>query len=284
MLRLNRLDWVMEYLSLLKIKLPPFESNSETQFFYESEAHGEALARLLYLVSDRGMGMGAMTGEIGSGKTMILNVLGSRLRQDLYTTIKIHTAHLPFERILMEINHQLRGEEDETLNEDKYYLLKDFERLLNEKIGSVGKHLILILDEAQFLSEDCLEELKCLTNYNQQKAMLTIILSGQPELKLKLSALPQIFQRLGMFCHLKNLGYDDVKPYLRHRLKTAGVDGDDIFDEGIVDPLFAFSKGCPRQINRVCKLAVDRACLMKKERMDAEMIRMIISDIEKHFG
>jgi len=62
-----------------------------------------------------------VSGEIGSGKTMILNVLSSRLRQDLYTMIKIHTAHLPFERILMEINHQLRGAEDETLNDDKYY-------------------------------------------------------------------------------------------------------------------------------------------------------------------
>lgn len=274
----------MEYLSLLKIKLPPFESNSEAQFFYESEAHSEALARLLYLVSDRGMGMGAMTGEIGSGKTMILNVLGSRLRKDLYTMIKIHTAHLPFERILMEINHQLRGEEDKIYSEDKYYLLKEFERLLNDRIGSTEKHLILVLDEAQFLSEECLEELKCLTNYNQQKALLTIILSGQPELKSKLSALPQIFQRLGMFCHLKNLGQEDIKPYLQHRLKTAGIEEDNIFDDGILDPLFTFSNGCPRQINRVCKLAVDRACLMKKERIDTEMIRMIISDIEKHFG
>lgn len=274
----------MEYLSLLKIKLPPFESNSETQFFYESEAHGEALARLIYLVSDRGMGMGAMTGEIGSGKTMILNVLSSRLRQDLYTMIKIHTAHLPFERILMEINHQLRGAEDETLNDDKYYLLKEFEKLMNEKIGAEGKHLILVLDEAQFLSEQCLEELKCLTNYNQQQPLLTVILSGQPELKPKLSALPQIFQRLGMFCHLNNLGQEDIKPYLQHRLKTAGVDGTEIFDDGIIDPLFSFSGGCPRQINRVCKLAVDRACLMKKERVDTEMIQMIISDIEKHFG
>lgn len=274
----------MEYLSLLKIKLPPFESNSEAQFFYESEAHGEALARLLYLVSDRGMGMGAMTGEIGSGKTMILNVLGARLRQDLYTIIKIHTAHLPFERLLMEINHQLRGGEAETPSEDKYYLLKEFEQLMNDHVGSAGKHLILILDEAQFLSEECLEELKCLTNYNQQESLLTIIFSGQPELKPKLSALPQIFQRLGMFCHLKNLGYDDVKPYLQHRLKTAGVEGRDIFDDGIIAPLFTFSNGCPRQINRVCKLAVDRACLMKKQSVDAEMIEMIIADIEKHFG
>ena len=97
-------------------------------------------------------------------------------------------------------------------------------------------------------------------------------------------ALPQIFQRLGMFCHLKNLTRADVKPYIQHRLRTAGAEGVNIFNDSVIDPLFAFSKGCPRQINRVCKLAVDRACLMKKEGVDADMIRMITSDIEKHFG
>ncbi|QHI70238.1 ExeA family protein [Tichowtungia aerotolerans] len=266
------------------MRQPPFESNCDAQFFYESEAHGEALARLLYLVSDRGMGMGAMTGEIGSGKTMVLNVLGSRLRKDLYTTIKLHTAHLPFEHILAEINQQLRGSGDAPGNNDKYYQLKEFEGMLHNKVGAIGKHLILVLDESQFLSKECLDELKCLTNYNQQESLLTIILSGQPELKEKLSSLPQIYQRLGMFCYLKNLRYEEVAPYLQHRLKTAGAEKLDIFEEDSIDPLFSFSGGCPRQINRVCKLAVDRACLMKKDRIDAEMIRMIVRDIEKHFG
>lgn len=274
----------MEYLSFWKMRQPPFETNCDEQFFYESEAHGEALARLLYLVSDRGMGMGAMTGEIGSGKTMVLNVLTARLRKDLYTTVKVHTAHLPFEHILAEINQQLRDKGDVSRNDDKYYLLKEFEQLLRDKISSIGKHLIVILDEAQFLSEECLDELKCLTNYNQQETVLTLILSGQPELKARLSALPQIYQRLGMFCYLKNLRYEEVAPYLEHRLKAAGAERTDIFEPNSIDPLFTFSGGCPRQINRVCKLAVDRACLMKKDHVDADMIRMIVRDIEKHFG
>ena len=275
----------MEYQSLWEMRKPPFESNCDADFFYESEAHGEALARLLYLVSDRGMGMGAMTGEIGSGKTMILSVLSSRLRKDLYTTIRLHTAHLPFEHILAEINQQLRGKGDIKTGEDKYFLLKEFEQLLQNKVASIGKHLILILDEAQFLSTECLDELKCLTNYNQQEPAITIILSGQPELKERLSSLPQVYQRLGMFCYLKNLRYEEVTPYLRHRLKAAGADENaTIFDPDSIDPLFSFSGGCPRQINRVCKLAVDRACLMKKELVDADMIRMIVRDIEKHFG
>jgi general secretion pathway protein A len=274
----------MDYLSFWEMRQAPFEANSEALFFYESEAHGEALARLLYLVSDQGMGIGALTGEIGSGKTMILNVLTSRLRKDIYTVIKIHTAHLPFEHILAEINHQLRNDGQILPVSDKYCMLKEFEMLLAEKIGASGKHLILILDEAQFLSEQCLEELKCLTNYNQDGAFLTILLSGQPELKTKLSSLPQIAQRIGMFYSLRHLRYEEVAPYLKHRLKSAGTKKEDMFDEQCLEPLFSFSKGCPRQINRVCKLAVDRACLTKKEKIDVEMVRMIITDIEKHFG
>ena len=274
----------MEYLSFWEMRKPPFESNSEAQFFFESEAHGEALARLLYLVSDRGMGMGAMAGEIGSGKTMLLNVLGSRLRKDVYTTIRIHTAHLPFDHILAEINQRLRGEDEATHPHEKYFLLKEFERLVTNKVASIGKHLILILDEAQFLSTECLDELKCLTNYNQEEPVITIILSGQPDLKEKLRALPQVYQRLGMFYDLKHLSREEVAPYVRHRLKTAGTGKMDIFDEDCIEALYSFSSGCPRQINRICKLAVDRACLMKEERVTADMVSMIIRDIEKHFG
>ena len=273
----------MDYLSFWKLRQPPFESNCDANFFFESEAHGEALARLIYLVSDQGMGIGAMAGEIGSGKTMLLSVLEQRLRKDLYTTIKLHTANLPFEHILAEVNQQLRGKGDAPQNSDKYYLLKEFETLLQNKISSLGKHLILILDEAQFLSGECMDELKCLTNYNQRESLLTIIFSGQPELKEKLSALPQIYQRLGMFCYLKNLRHEEVPLYLQHRLKTAGTE-QNIFAADCIDPLFSFSGGCPRQINRVCKLAVDRAGLTKKDQVDADMIRMIVRDIEKHFG
>lgn len=274
---------MMDYMSVWKMRHPPFESTCDARFFFESEAHSEALARMLYLVSDRGMNMGAMTGEIGSGKTMLLNVLATRLRKDLYTTVQFPTAYFLFEQIVAEINQQLGGGSS-TESSDKYRRLKEFEQLLNRKIRTAGKHLVLILDEAQFLRSECLDELKCLTNYNQQEPLLTILLSGQPELKEKLGSLPQIYQRLGMFYHLGHLRHEEVLPYLQHRLRIAGTDRLDLFTGDAIDPLFSFSGGCPRQINRVCKLAIDRACLMKKEQVDADMIRMIVRDIEMHFG
>jgi type II secretory pathway predicted ATPase ExeA len=274
----------MEYLSYWKMKEPPFESNCDARFFYESEAHSESLARLLYLVADRAMDMGTMTGEVGNGKTMVLNAMTSRLREDLYTTMKLRTAHLPFEHIVAEINLQLRGKGSAALNDDKYYLMKEFEQLLHSRVSSTGKHLVLILDEAQFLSAECLDELKCLTAYNHPAPVLTLILSGQPELKARLSAMPQIYQRLGMSCVLKNLRYEEMGAYLEHRLKTAGTENTRIFSSNSIDPIFSFSGGCPRQINRVCKLAIDRACGMKKTQIDADMIHLIVRDIEKHFG
>lgn len=276
----------MSYLSFWQMQEAPFEVNSDPHFFFESKAHGEALARLLYMVNDQGMGMAAFTGEIGAGKTMILNVLNARIRKDLYRTIHLVTANLPFEHILLEINAALSGQDlPSDAVPEKYFLLKQFERLLQERIIDRGKHLLLILDEAQFLTAECLEELKCLTNYNQHNTALSIIFSGQPELKEKLRALPQIYQRLGMFYHLQNLSRDEIPVYLKHRLTIAGAPhSEQIFKEASCDPLFHFSKGCPRQINRVCKLAVDRACLMKQNCIEPDMIQLIIRDIEKHFG
>jgi general secretion pathway protein A len=276
----------MDYLSFWKMRRPPFEVDSDPQFFYESRAHGEALARLLYLVSDRGMGMAALTGEIGAGKTMVLSVLSERIRKDLYSVVRLVTANLPFPHILQEINTQIMGRKHpQSETPDKYHLLKEFEEILTERIVNRGKHLLLILDEAQFLTADCLEEIKCLTNYNQDQAALSIIFAGQPELKEKLRKLPQIYQRLGMFYHLGHLEREEVPGYLEHRLRIAGIEGNGkIFDPDTTDPLYDFSHGCPRQINRVCKLAVDRACLIKKDHISEEMIRLIIRDIEKHFG
>lgn len=273
----------MDYLSFWKMRQPPFELHSEAAFFYESEEHGEALARLLYLVSDQGMGIGAMAGEIGSGKTMLLNVLTGRLRQDLYKTVRLHTAHLPFEDILAEINQQIASAPVNPAV-GRYELLKTFEQLLKTQIEARGKHLVIILDESQFLSPETLDALKCLTNYNQTSQLLTLIMVGQPELREKLRALPQIYQRLGMFCFLQNLKQHEIAPYLKHRLTIAGAEDPHVFEEACIQPLYDFSQGCPRQINRVFKLAVDRACLLQKKKIDTQMIQLIIQDIHSHFG
>ena len=275
---------MIDYAEFWNLNRRPFEADANPAFFFESRGHGEALARLMYLVSDEGMNMGALTGEIGSGKTMTLAVLVERLPRDHCTVVRIPSAHLRFPDLLQEALSQLCGRAPQP-GADPYLLGKEFERALEERIVAPGRHLLLMLDEAQFLADDCLEPLKCLTNLNVAgRPALTVLLSGQPDLRERLRGLPQVFQRLGMFYHLELLRFDEVAAYLTHRLRVAGATHTDVFDPECVQALYDFSRGCPRQINRVCKLAVDRACLMQQSRITSQTVRAIVDDIGRHFG
>ena len=277
---------MMTYLDFLKLAKPPFDAGPDPAFFFESRAHGEALARLLYFAVDRSMGLAALTGEIGAGKTLTLQVLATRLRPDLYRQVMVFTTTGTREHVLMEINRQLRGgERPPGAPSDCASLVLEFQRLLRETIVDSGRHLLIVLDESQFMDEACLDTLKCLTNpLAAGVSPVSVILSGQPELKSRLRALPQVYQRLGLIYHLGYLTREEVPPYVRHRLAVAQAPQAELFDRDGLDLLFEFSGGCPRQINRVCKLAVDRACLLRQPAIDANMLRLITEDFEAQFG
>lgn len=142
-----------------------------------------------------------------------------------------------------------------------------------------------MIDEAQLLSEAALDTAKCLTNpVGTGGSHVSLVLSGQPELKARLRALPQVHQRLGLLYHLGYLAREEVPAYVRHRLAVAQAGSLGIFDKEGLDLLYTFSGGCPRQINRVCKLAVDRACMLRKTAVDSGLLRMIVNDFERQFS
>jgi len=277
---------MIDYLDFWKLTRPPFDAGPDPTFFFESLAHGEALARLMYFAADRTMGMAALTGEIGAGKTLTLQVLASRLRPDLYRQIMVFTTTGSCDHVLAEINRQLKGGErsgHEPL--DCAGLVLEFQRLVRERIVASGRHLLVVLDESQFMDESCLDTLKCLTNpISAGVSPVSLILAGQPELKARLRALPQVYQRLGLIYHLGYLTREEVAPYVRHRMAIAKAVREEVFDEKASNLLFEFSGGCPRQINRICKLAVDRACLLQQTEIDVSMLRLIIDDFEKQFA
>ncbi|MBM4164236.1 MAG: hypothetical protein FJ222_07325 [Lentisphaerae bacterium] len=276
---------MINYLDFWKLARPPFDAGPDPDFFFESRAHGEALARLLYFASDRAMGLAAITGEIGAGKTMTLQVLVNRLPPDLYRVITVFTAPESPAGVLVEINRQLGGSESRETESDVDALRREFHRLLDRHIVASGRHLLMILDEAQLMNEACLDTVKCLTNpVGSRGAQVSVVLSGQPELKSRLRALPQVHQRMGLIYHLGYLEREEVPVYVRHRLAVANAMALDVFDAEGLALLYGFSKGCPRQINRVCKLAVDRACLLHKTAIDFAMLEMIVNDFEKQFS
>lgn len=276
---------MIPYREFWNLSRPPFDAGPDPAFFFESRAHGEALARLHYFSSDRSMGLAAVTGEIGAGKTTTLRVLASRLPADVYRTLTIFTAPESPAGMLSEINRQLGGVEAGEAAHTVDSLRREFHRLVDRHIVASDRHLLLVIDEAQLMSEACLDTVKCLTNPDGGGgACVSIILSGQPELKARLRAVPQVHQRLGLLFHLGYLSRAEVGEYVRRRLVVAQAASPDVFDGEGLDLLHAFSRGCPRQINRVCKLAVDRACMLRKPAVEAGMLRMIVNDFEKQFS
>ncbi len=273
---------MINYREFWGLKQTPFEAIADPDFFFESHAHGEALARLLYFVGDRGMGMAALTGEIGAGKTMTLNALKRRLPPDLYVMVEIRNAALPFEDILRHLNAGLQPERGVGGPASRYDLLQEFQRLAQERIARFGRHCLLIIDEAQMLDAQTTDGLRTLTNFNEPgRAAISIILAGQPEMKTMLRDLPQVYQRVGLFYHLDWLRREELWPYLLRRMTVAGAANPEVFSADCIEPLYQFSKGCPRQINRICKLAVDRACLLREPVIQGGLVELIISDFER---
>jgi len=276
---------MIHYADFWNLDRPPFDAGPDPDFFFESRAHGEALARLLYFSTDRAMGLAAITGEIGAGKTMTLQVLAHRLPPDVYRVITVFTAPESPAGMLAEINRLLGGAESATTGEGADALRREFHRLLSQRIMASGRHLLIVIDEAQLMSDACLDTVKCLTNpVETGGSHVSVVLSGQPELKVRLRAVPQVQQRMGLLYHLGYLPREEVPAYVRHRLAVARSGSLDLFDAEGLDLLYRFSGGCPRQINRVCKLAVDRACVLRKTAVDVGMVEMIVNDFGKQFS
>jgi len=170
-------------------------------------------------------------------------------------------------------------------DDDLYYLLKEFKKLLDIKIVQRKKNLVIILDEAQQLTKESIVELKNLTNitFNNQ-SHITIILMGQPELRSVVKNLPQIDQRVSLRYHLNPLSEKDVDGYLAHRLKIAGHPDGFLFTKKAVQILCQVTGGIPREINRICQLSLDRSFSLRLESINEEVVKSIVMDLQKQDG
>jgi len=279
----------MNYVSYWNLRDKPFENTRNSRYFFDSPEHGEALERMLYLVRDGNMGFGLLTGEIGSGKTMTRTVLKNRLSPSKYEVVEIEAAAFPFSYILLEIISQFKNEKlypsSASFEKEFYFFLKEFSRLLDERIIKRNKHLILIFDEAQQLTRESLIELKNLTNLSSEdRNYITIILVGQPELRQKVKSLPQLDQRISLRYHLGSLNEVSVSSYLRHRLVSAGHPTGELFSSDGVEMIYQETNGIPREINRICKLALDRSFSVGAKNVEVNTVDSIINDIHKQDG
>ncbi len=254
----------------------PFGVNPDPRFLYLSEVHREALAHLIYGVRQR-KGFIVITGDVGTGKTTLLQKLIQGL-DERTRWVFITNPRLSTEDFLRAIAHGLRLV---VADSGKGSFLIAMEAMLSGCLRR-GENVVLVVDEAQNLSGDLLEEVRLLSNLETaSEKMLQIILVGQQELNDKLlqEGLRQLRQRVSIKYHLQPLGPEETSHYVQHRLWVAGGGGREIFSDGALSALHAASGGFPRLINNLCDNAMLAAYSRNLTRVDAPLIEETVREM-----
>lgn len=241
------------YLDFFKLRDFPFRLTPDTEFLYMSEAHSRAKAYMDYTVWNRD-GFVVITGEIGSGKTTLIQKLLRELDEEVLVA-KIFQTQLDevelLQAVLVEFGlNPFNAKKVELIDMLNSFLIEQFQK---------DKRLVLIVDDAHNLSPKVLEEIRMLSGLETQKEkLLHVILVGQPQLNELLEApeLEQLLQRVRLRYHLKSLSEEDTQAYVAHRLRVAGAPNDNLFAADIFPVLQKYTGGLPRLINTLCDTAL----------------------------
>jgi general secretion pathway protein A len=262
------------YEQFYSLRERPFALTPDPAYLFLSKQHSFALSMLRYGV-ETGAGFCVLTGEVGSGKTLLIRQLLASVQHDvtvgLLNNLSRNSDDL-LRWVCMAFGIEHHGQEIVSL----YQSLVDF--LLREY--AAGRRAVLIVDEAQNLGVDILEQLRLLSNVNDGKhVVLQTILVGQPELLeiLRLPQLRQFAQRIGIDYHLKPLELEDTMAYVRHRLSVAGRDSGP-FSQDAVALVHQASAGIPRLINQICDTSLVYGFAEQEEIIDARLMRQVIEE------
>ncbi|MHC4430700.1 MAG: ExeA family protein [Planctomycetota bacterium] len=258
-----------------KLREKPFENTPDPRFIYYSRKHEEALSRMLYAIRER-KSAAMLTGECGSGKTLLSRILLEELSGAQYQSVLIFNPRVPPLELLKEIASQLNG--DMASLSSMMDVFHYFNEILYRNEND-NKKTVIIVDEAQALLDDSFEELRLLLNFQlNDKFLLTIILLGQAELTKRIKNLPQFKERIAVRYNLTALSQADTKKYIRHRLKVAG--SEDIFQENTFSEIYKFSGGIPGRINNICDMALLVGYGEGVDRIDERTIREVAKDLD----
>jgi general secretion pathway protein A len=241
------------YLNFYGLKEKPFNATPDPKFLYLTPGHREALAQLIYGVQEH-KGFIVLTGEVGTGKTTLLQTLLQRL--DSTTAVAfVFNSTLPFDDMLEYILEDFGIGKTVTSRAQRLVALNNF--LIDRR--RAGQNTVLIIDEAQNLEPDTLEQVRLLSNFETPTdKLLQILLVGQPELKarLQLPQLRQLKQRIGLRCAIPPMTAEETRDYIRSRLRVAGARDLNLFNEAAVRRIAEYAAGIPRVVNIVCDHAL----------------------------
>jgi general secretion pathway protein A len=266
------------YTSFFGLTEKPFAITPDPRYLYLSERHAEALAHLLYGINESG-GFIQLTGEVGTGKTTVVRTLLSRVPHHADVAVILNPRVTPVE-FLLTICEEL-GLPVEDADRDSVKQMVD---ALNRRLLSAhaeGRRIIVIVDEAQNLSAETLEQVRLLTNLETPtQKLLQIILIGQPELRelLDRNDLRQLAQRITGRYHLKPLSREETEGYVRHRLRVAGAVGE-IFTASALREVYRLAAGVPRVVNVTCDRALLGAYTQEQRRVTARLVRRAAGEV-----
>lgn len=253
----------------------PFSLVPDPDFLFWSKAHSRAFAIFEYGLVTKAP-LTVVTGEVGTGKTTLIQALLRRIDHEISLGL-ISNAQGDRGDLLRWVLNAL----DVKLPEQTDYvsLFQHFQNYVVQEYAE-GRHVVLIIDEAQNLGAEMLEELRMLTNINSgQDELLQIILAGQPELRdlITRPSLRQFAQRVTATCHIYPFDMKETRAYVRHRLEHAGGNGDE-FSLAAIRAIHTEAEGIPRMINKVCDLALVYAAASRKEKVGLDSLKELLRD------
>ncbi|MGH8297228.1 MAG: ExeA family protein, partial [Steroidobacteraceae bacterium] len=266
------------YLTFFGLNEKPFSITPDPRYLYLSERHAEAMAHLLYGINEAG-GFVQLTGEVGTGKTTIVRSLLAQAPKNAEIALILNPRMTAPEFLLTICEELGLGLPDSATQS-----LKDLVDILSQyllRAHAGGRRVVLVVDEAQNLAPEVLEQVRLLTNLetNTQK-LLQIILIGQPELRelLARNELRQLAQRITGRYHLSPLSAEETAAYVRHRLRVAGATAD-IFNRSAQEEIYRLSDGVPRVINVICDRALLGGYSLDRHRITGPLVRNAASEV-----
>ena len=272
----------MIYLSHFGLREPPFGITPDTSFFYACASSQEALNTLLVAVAN-GEGFLKITGEVGTGKTLMCRKFLATL-DDNWVSAYVPNPNLEPKTLLLALAEEMNVKLDGGL--DQHHLLKALTLALLD-FARQKKRVVVCLDETQAMPLESLETLRLLTNLETEKRQLVqVILFGQPELDERLAhqSIRQLRQRITFQHHLGTLTREETEYYLAHRLAIAGYLGEGVFAPGAVNRIYRASRGVPRLVNILANKAMMLAYGEGSRRVTAQHARAAAADTPASFA
>jgi len=268
------------YQNYFGFREPPFTLTPNPEFLFLSRCHQEAYAHLLYAIESKA-GFIELSGEVGTGKTTIVRTLLTQLAPEAYKSALIFNPTLSPLGLLQEINREFGIFSASSETRELHQALNEF--LLKE--NGEGRTVVLVIDEAQNLSRDVLEQIRLISNLEtEREKLIQIVLVGQPELRVLLARddLRQLKQRITVRYHLDRMDEKDIHAYIRHRIRIAAEGKEPVsFSKAAVKKIARSSRGLPRLINSICDRALLLAYTKDAREISAQMAAVAIADLSK---